>query len=55
MRDGSRVPPTWRIESNANAFAGGVDIHTPAQADEDAPVLTIDGLAVFGGIAAKSG
>jgi hypothetical protein len=43
------TPPGWRIESEARAFAGGID--TPgAPADPGAPVLTLDGMAVFGGI-----
>jgi hypothetical protein len=46
-----RVPPGWRIESNAKGLNGGVSIPTVAPDDPDAPVLTIDGLAVFGGIA----
>ena len=46
-----QTPPGWRVESNAKVLAGGVDIRTPAQDDPDAPVLTLDGLAIFGGIA----
>jgi len=49
-----RTPPGWRIESDAKVIMGGVDARTPAQDDPDAPVLTIDGLAVFGGIAVGS-
>jgi len=45
-----RVPPGWRIESNAKAVNGGVALPTGPE-DPDAPVLTLDGLAVFGGIA----
>ena len=45
------TPPGWRIESNVKAVAGGIDTRTPAQDDPDAPVLTLDGLAVLGGIA----
>jgi hypothetical protein len=45
------TPPTWRIESNVRAFAGGVDTRSPARDDPDAPVLTLDGMTVFGGIA----
>jgi hypothetical protein len=47
-----RIPPTWRVESNAKALGGGVDVRTPAQNDPDAPVLTLEGMSVFGGIAA---
>ena len=45
-----RTPPGWRIDSSVKAVAGGVDAHT--HADGDAPVLTLEGLAVFGGISA---
>jgi hypothetical protein len=47
-----KTPPTWRIESNAKALGGGVDVRTPAQDDPEAPVLTLDGFSLFGGIAA---
>jgi hypothetical protein len=50
-----KTPPSWRIESNAKALAGGVDARTPAQDDPDAPVLTLDGVALFGGIAVGAG
>jgi hypothetical protein len=46
-----RVPPEWRIESNAKVLNGGVAIPTVAPEDPSAPLLTLDGLAVFGGIA----
>ena len=46
-----RVPPTWRIESSVTALAGGVDAGTPAQDDPDAPVLVVEGRALFGGVA----
>jgi hypothetical protein len=45
-----KTPPGWRIESELNALVGGVDTRTPAH-DPDAPVLTLTGTAVFGGIA----
>jgi hypothetical protein len=45
------TPPSWRIASNVKALAGGVDARTPAQDDPEAPLLTIDGMAVFGGVA----
>jgi hypothetical protein len=45
------TPPGWRVESTVHALAGGVDIRTPAKDDVDAPVLTLEGVAVFGGIA----
>ena len=46
-----KVPPTWRVESKLLALAGGVDARTPAQDDPDAPVLTLEGMAIFGGVA----
>jgi hypothetical protein len=46
-----RTPPTWRVESTVKALAGGVDVRTPGQDDPGARVLTLDGLALFGGIA----
>jgi hypothetical protein len=47
-----KTPPSWRIESRVKALAGGVEARTPAQDDQAAPVLTLDGLALFGGVAA---
>lgn len=44
-----RVPPGWRVESRAHALAGGVDVR--AADDGTGPTLTVDGLALFGGIA----
>ena len=46
-----KTPPGWRVESGLKAIAGGVDARTPAQDDPDAPVLTLTGTALFGGIA----
>jgi hypothetical protein len=46
-----KTPPSWRVESNVKALAGGIDARAPAQNDTDAPVLTLEGLALFGGIA----
>jgi hypothetical protein len=46
-----KTPPSWRVESNVKVLAGGVDVRTPAKDDADAPVLVLDGLALFGGIA----
>ena len=49
-----KTPPGWRVESELNAFAGGVDTRT-SQDDPDAPVLTLTGTALFGGIAVGAG
>ena len=46
-----RTPANWRLESNVKALAGGVDARTPTEADPEAPVLTLEGMALFGGIA----
>jgi hypothetical protein len=48
------VPQHWRLESRAKSLAGGIDVKTPKQGEPDAPVLTLDGLAVFGGVAVMS-
>ncbi|HEV8103291.1 MAG TPA: hypothetical protein VGP69_06105 [Gaiellaceae bacterium] len=45
------TPPSWRVESGLKAIAGGVHTRTPADDDPDAPVLTLTGTALFGGIA----
>jgi hypothetical protein len=46
-----RIPEGWRVDSNVKAIAGGVDVRTIGADDPDAPTLTLDGLAVFGGVA----
>lgn len=47
-----KTPPGWRVESELNVFAGGVDTRT-SQEDPDAPVLSLTGTALFGGIAVR--
>ncbi|HKD33651.1 MAG TPA: hypothetical protein VKB73_09300 [Gaiellaceae bacterium] len=42
------TPPGWRVESNVKTLAGGVDVPTAEEAD--GPVLTVEGMALFGGI-----
>jgi hypothetical protein len=49
-----RTPPGWRIESTTKALFGGVDARSPDGVEPDAPVLTLDGLAVFGGVAVNA-
>ena len=44
------TPPGWRIESGVTTFMGGADARGAAVDDSDAPVLALDGMAVFGGI-----
>jgi hypothetical protein len=46
-----KTPPSWRVESNVKALMGGVDAQTPTKDDPNAPVLTLVGVALFGGIA----
>ena len=46
-----RVPPDWRVESSMKALAGGVDARGAVTEAADAPTLTVDGFALFGGIA----
>jgi hypothetical protein len=46
-----RVPPGCRIESKMNALMGGVDAPAPEPESPDAPTITLEGLAIFGGIA----
>jgi hypothetical protein len=49
-----KTPPSWRIESELKALAGGVDARTPGYDDPDAPVLSVTGRALFGGIAVRA-
>lgn len=49
-----RVPPHWRVESSVRTLAGGVEVAPPAVDDPDAPVLTVDGFALMGGVAVGS-
>jgi hypothetical protein len=49
-----KTPPSWRIESNAKALFGGIDARTPAQDDPAAPVLSLAGVALLGGVAVGS-
>lgn len=44
-----KTPPSWRVESNVKALAGGVEARGGTD-DEAAPVLTLEGTALFGGI-----
>jgi hypothetical protein len=45
-----RVPAGWRLETDLTAVAGGVDVRAGTE-DPDAPTLTLDGFALFGGVA----
>jgi hypothetical protein len=46
-----RVPPGWKVESSAKSIMGGVAVQVPSVDAEDPPTLTLDGYALFGGIA----
>ncbi len=42
----------WRVRSNMTAVAGGVDVRAaPDPEAGDAPTLTLEGFALFGGVA----
>ena len=45
------VPEGWRVRSTMKAVAGGVDARAPEPEAADPPTLTLDGFAVFGGVA----
>jgi hypothetical protein len=47
-----RTPPEWRIEAHVTALGGGS--HVSGSEEPDAPVLTVDGLALLGGVAVES-
>jgi hypothetical protein len=49
-----KAPPGCRLESELRAVAGGVDARSPEPHDPDAPVLTLTGTAMFGGISVKA-
>ena len=45
-----KVPEGWSVRSSMRAVAGGVDARVSEPEAADAPTLTLDGFAVFGGI-----
>jgi len=47
-----KIPPGWRVESSLTGIGGGVD--TKGSDDPEAPVLTVDGVALLGGVAVGS-
>lgn len=49
-----RVPPDWRIESKMHVLLGGVDVPASTPATTTVAKLTLDGLALFGGIAVRT-
>lgn len=46
-----RIPAGWRVESSVRSAAGGFDVSGSDPDDPDAPVLRIEGRALFGGVA----
>jgi Cell wall-active antibiotics response 4TMS YvqF len=46
-----KVPEGWRVRSNMRAVAGGVDVRAVEPDAADAPSLTLEGFAAFGGVA----
>jgi hypothetical protein len=49
-----KVPPGWRVVSTARAIAGGVADAIPEPEDSNAPTLTVESTAVFGGVSIRS-
>jgi hypothetical protein len=45
------VPEGWRVRSTMRAVAGGVDARAPEPEAAEPPTLTLDGFALFGGVA----
>ena len=49
------IPETWRVDLRAKAVFGGItDIRDTASVGPEGPTLTIEGFAVFGGVAIVS-
>lgn len=46
-----RIPAGWQVESKVKAVLGGVDVKALGANDPAAPTLTLEGMALFGGIA----
>jgi Cell wall-active antibiotics response 4TMS YvqF len=46
-----KVPEGWRVRSSMRAVFGGVDTRVPEPDAANAPTLTLDGFAAFGGVA----
>lgn len=50
-----KVPMGWRVDAEATAFVGGVDVSVPEPDDPDAPTLVVRVASVFGGVAISVG
>jgi hypothetical protein len=48
-----QVPSGWRVEPRVRAGPGGVAVDVP-DADDEAPLLVLEGVAIFGGIAVRA-
>jgi hypothetical protein len=46
-----RIPPEWRVETGLRVLAGGVDVSGQDPDDPAAPLLRLEGMAAFGGVA----
>ena len=46
-----RIPAGWQVESSVKALFGGVDVKALGANEPAAPTLTLEGMALFGGIA----
>lgn len=45
-----KVPTGWRVESEATAFAGGIDVRVPDPGDPGAPTLIVRASTAMGGV-----
>lgn len=48
-----RVPPEWRIDAEAKAVFGGIDVPGAPPDDFEAPVLAVRATSFMGGVAVK--
>jgi hypothetical protein len=48
------VPDGWRVVRNVRGIGGMADLRPKVERPEDAPVLTVDGVALFGGFSIES-
>ena len=48
-----KTPPHWRIEGDVKSIFGGVKTEGAEPDDPNAPVLTLEGMALLGGIAVE--
>ena len=48
-----KVPAAWRIDAEAKAVFGGIDVQRPESDDPSAPALVVRVTSVMGGVAVK--